>query len=470
MIKSILNLVRNLPSPIKNGIGKILDLAPNQTRYGKTFWNTYKFLQKSQYWNRKKLEEYQFNKLNKLLNHAYSNVPYYNEIMDERGIKPSDIHNIKDLKKLPTLTREDVKKNLGALHVQNENAKFLSKIHTSGTTGEPLQFYSGASARQKELAFIYHQWSRVGVRPGDKMVQMRGELVKQGEPTNFDPILNVLRFSPQVGSQERAEYYLKKIRKFDADYIHGYPSTISDFASTIKRYNLPIRFDLEAILFASENIYSWERELVGEVFDCRVFSHYGLAEQVTLAAECEETEQYHCVPQYGVTEFDTDTNEIIGTGFLNYHTPFIRYRTTDIASGINAESKCSSRDYFPVFGKVEGRLEDYLITPKGLVGPAIITHPFKDLETIKETQIVQESKRIIRLRVVPWENAELSKFEIEAQNLRSDLGQLLGGEMTINMEKENGFKHSDSGKFKWIKSKISDDLLKKGLNELDRNS
>ena len=60
----------------------------------------YQFLKKSQEWDKKKLEEFQYNLLSNLLNHSYSNVPYYTKIFDEINLKPSDIKSIKDLQKL----------------------------------------------------------------------------------------------------------------------------------------------------------------------------------------------------------------------------------------------------------------------------------------------------------------------------------------------------------------------------------
>ena len=74
---------------------KALSLSP----YVKTFRDTYSFLQKSQWWSRERLEEYQMGQLGKLLHHAYENVPYYRRIFNERGLKPGDIRDLTDLPK-----------------------------------------------------------------------------------------------------------------------------------------------------------------------------------------------------------------------------------------------------------------------------------------------------------------------------------------------------------------------------------
>lgn len=118
----------------------------------------------------------------------------------------------------------------------------------------------------------------------------------------------------------------------------------------IKQYGLPVPLKLKAILFASESIYRWEWEVTKEIFNFRIFIHYGMAEKVVLAGECENTHNYNCLPQYSITEIDANTNEIIGTSLLNYVNPFIRYSTTDIATAtLSNYSTCNEcdRKYYP---------------------------------------------------------------------------------------------------------------------------
>lgn len=459
------DFTKPLPHPIKQGLKYIYGAILPRVRYGKVFWQTYNFLQKSQWWSKEKLEEYQMQQLETLLKHAYENVPYYRSVFDERRLKPKDIKDFNDLKKLPYLTKNAFKQHFNELVAKNIKLKNLPMSHTSGTTGKPLQFYESSSTSQKELAFIYHQWSRIGLEPNGSLTQLRGAIIDGNRPVEYDPIRKVLRLSPRLDNKEIIRYYLEKMRRFRAKFLHGYPSTIAIFASLIKQYDFRVSFKLKAVLFASETIYSWERKITKEVFNCRVFSHYGMAEKAVLAGECENTHDYHCLPQYGITEVDTHTNEIIGTSFLNYVNPFVRYRTTDIASR-SIHSSCSEcgRQYFPVFPSVEGRLEDFIITPKGiLVSPAVITHPFKDFKTIKDTQIVQKSLDCIKLRIAPWDNCRPKVLEDELHQLCQGLQNILGLDMKVETEIVKSIQLSKSGKFKWIISEVSKDFFEKGL-------
>lgn len=128
---------------------------PLSIRYGKVFRETYQFLQQSQWWSREQLEEYQLEQLSKLLLHAYENVSYYRRVFDERGLKPKDIQDFKDLQQLPYLTKEIIQNNLPDLVARKYPTSKLQYVIIGGSTGIPLGFYheNGVSGA-KEWAFV----------------------------------------------------------------------------------------------------------------------------------------------------------------------------------------------------------------------------------------------------------------------------------------------------------------------------
>jgi phenylacetate-CoA ligase len=469
-------LLEKIPDPIKKQLKYIYGYIPSRRRYGKTFWNTYTFLQESQWWSQDKLEEYQMQQLINLLHHAYNNVPYYRRIFNERDLKPEDIKDFNDLKRLSYLEKDDFKKHFMELIATNINSKYLPMTRTSGTSGKPLQFYQDFLEYEKEWAFLCHQWSRAGYNPGDPWVELRGSIIKGQKPIDYRPTQfgKVLRLSPKIDSKEIVGFYIEKMQQFGARFLRGYPSAIAIFSSLIKQYGFSVPFRLKAVLFASEAIYPWETEIVEEIFSCRIFSFYGMAEHVVIAGQCEGTYDYHCIPQYGITEIDPKTKEIIGTSFLNYVNPFIRYRTTDIASE-PIHSGCSEcgRQYSPVFPGVEGRIGDFIISPKGvLVSPMVITRhfsqEFKVFETIKNTQIVQKSLDHIKLRVVCWDNCDQNVLEAELKQICQGLQNILDFDKKIETEIVESEQLFKPGKFKWIISDVSKDFFEKGITEFLR--
>jgi len=170
---------------------------PDFIRHNDIFWKTYNFLQISQWWTYDMLREYQFKQLKRLLYHAYENVPYYRKIFKERNIKPEDIKRIEDLSKLPILDKDTFRKHFKDFIARNINVKNIFLTHTSGTTGKPLQFYQTYDENIIEWAFICFQWSRVGYRPGEKRVEIRGPIINKKKPAIYRPCLLYTSPSPR---------------------------------------------------------------------------------------------------------------------------------------------------------------------------------------------------------------------------------------------------------------------------------
>lgn len=152
----IKRLKRKIPNPIKQSLKiHLYRIIPVRFHYSKVFWDTYEFLQKSEWWTIERLQEYQILQLEQLLCHAYKNIPYYNKIFKEAQLRPHDIQNLRDLRKLPYLTKDIFRFHSKEMIANNFNLDKLPQSHTSGTTGKPLQFYNGpVEHRRSYLLFI----------------------------------------------------------------------------------------------------------------------------------------------------------------------------------------------------------------------------------------------------------------------------------------------------------------------------
>ena len=135
-----------------------------------------RFLQDSQWWSADQLQEYQNEKLRALIKHAYMNVPYYRELFDERKLKPEDIKTTDDLLKLPMLTKEIIRENFPH-NIVAKNIPKEQMMHTcsSGSTGEPLQYYITKDAYSFNLACNIRGWYWFGFRMGDKFIKLSQE-------------------------------------------------------------------------------------------------------------------------------------------------------------------------------------------------------------------------------------------------------------------------------------------------------
>ena len=102
------------------------------------------------------MKKLQSEKLVKQVKHVYENVPYYKNLMDEKGVKPEDIKGIDDLHKLPFSYKQDLRDYYpwGMLSAPLSD---IVRIHaSSGTTGKPIV----AGYTQNDLKV----WEEVGAR------------------------------------------------------------------------------------------------------------------------------------------------------------------------------------------------------------------------------------------------------------------------------------------------------------------
>ncbi|MBR3555449.1 MAG: AMP-binding protein, partial [Oscillospiraceae bacterium] len=93
--------------------------------------------------SREEILAIQNEKIVKQVKHVYDNVAYYRKLMDAKGVKPEDIRSVEDIKKLPFLTKADLREAYpyGLLATDLSNCV---RIHsTSGTTGKRVvAFYT----------------------------------------------------------------------------------------------------------------------------------------------------------------------------------------------------------------------------------------------------------------------------------------------------------------------------------------
>ncbi|MCY4732136.1 hypothetical protein KY092_16390 [Natronomonas gomsonensis] len=447
-----INIVRTLYRHSPDILRKPIKYIPVKYRLGgRDFCETYSFLKRSETWSRNRLEEYQKEQLRKLLEHAVETVPYYQEI------ELTHENPFVDLKKFPVVNKETIRNQKDAFKSEEYSAKNTYEIATGGTSGKPFSFILDDSTYGEEWAFIMTGWSRIGYSPGDKLISFRGvdyPKADEGKFWNYHPIYNTYEFSPFHLTEDNLDQYLSKIQKIDPDYIHGYASAITKLARLVEhnRDEFPA---ICGILAASENIYEAQREIMENTFNTRVFSHYGLSEKVALAAECEESSNYHFYPQYGVTELLNEegqevevgeTGEIVATGFLNHSMPFIRYRTGDYAEkqGINT---CSCGREYLIANEIRGREQrerSLYIDESNKIPIYFIYFTLHrgSLDNVNSIQFYQKTPGEVTVRIEPDGAPDTVNKEKIIQSLKNKLG--CGFEVDIEFVRQ--IKLTESGK------------------------
>lgn len=122
------------------------------------------------WYDTKKIELYQYNKLIKLANHAYDNIPYYRRILMNMGYVRC-YKCTKDIESIPILTKKDIINNSSDLIDRRPKIyKKTFKINTSGSTGNPLTIFKDIN---KSIAFLYYRYLyNIGYRFRDKQISL----------------------------------------------------------------------------------------------------------------------------------------------------------------------------------------------------------------------------------------------------------------------------------------------------------
>lgn len=440
-------------------------LKIHRQRFGSVFRKASKELLRTERMSLENLQEYQSEVLRKLVQHSYRTVPYYRELFDLHGIAPTEIKDVRDLRKIPLLRKDDVRNNKLKLVSSDYKLKDLYPGHTSGTTGSPLQFYWDLNTCIYNNAVDWRQKNWAGINYGDPIAMLLGRMIIPTSVTKppywqKNYLHNQLWMSSFHLSEETFPAYLGELKRFKPLAIEAYPFTAYIVAKLLLKNG--IKFPLKAVFTSSETLLPLQREAIEEAFDCKVFNFLGMAERVVFATECMAHDGFHLNSDFAINEIidsegnavpDGQSGYVVGTSLTNFGMPFIRYLTSDV-SAIKKEP-CNCGRSFPRLVPVTTKDEDLIVTPEGrIIAPVALTHPFKPLKTIIESQIIQESVDELVVRVVKGPNYLSS----EGDQLISGLRERLGDQIGIRIEFVDKIERTSAGKYRWVISKVKSPL------------
>ena len=162
----------------------------------------------------------------------------------------------------------------------------------------------------------------------------------------------------------------------------------------------------------------------------------------------------HLDMEFGAVEVEAveETDDFVRgallvTGFANDATPFIRYRIGDV--GTRSKHPCPCGRPGEVFLDVDGRIEDYIVTPDGRwIGR--MDHVFKEQLEIAEAQILQEEASAIEVLIVPRGGFDAAA---EADVMR-EIRMRLGDEIHVDLKRVGEIPREPNGKFRAVKSRV----------------
>ena len=418
----------------------------------------YDNFQKTQWQSYEWLRDQQEKQLSELIKFAYENVPYYTKLFNKLGIEPNDIITIKDLEKLPILTKQIIKENWQDFIPKNINKLKYLNGSTGGSTGEPLKYRMSREDYERGVGLLYCGWGCGGYELGDKVAVIAGSsLIPTTKSETKKKIqeffLNFRHYSSFEMSKENLFKYFYDINRWKPDFIRGYASSIYLFAKFIQDNNLKLDFQPKAIFTTAEKLFDKQRTLIEEVFGVKVFDNYGLNDGGISACECEQHCGMHINTQRAILEVVDDASKqvkgkegrILATSLYNYALPFIRYDTGDL--GAISDSECACGRKTPLLKEISGRITDFLELNDIIIGSPVLTVLMGKFD-IEQYQIIQEAPDSITCKII---KGKAYKKEDEAF-IRDSFCKHVG-QINIKFDYVNSIPTTKAGKYKFIINK-----------------
>ncbi|HYQ60767.1 MAG TPA: AMP-binding protein, partial [Desulfatiglandales bacterium] len=240
---------------------------------------------------RRRLEQLQLERIGKSVQRAYRHIPAYKKKFAELSLKPSDIRSLRDVKKLPFTTREDLREGypFGLLSVPREK---VVRLHTSsGTTGKPKALFFTKRDVNQAAELMARCLVMSGMKKDDVLQNMMtyglftGALVMHYGAEK----VGVLVIPAGPGNTERQITLMKDFR---TTALHITPSYALYLAHVMTKKGIEPRKDLSLKrAYIGAEPYSEEtRKKIEELFDIDVYNSYGLSEMngPGVAFECQE--------------------------------------------------------------------------------------------------------------------------------------------------------------------------------------
>jgi phenylacetate-CoA ligase len=406
-------------------------------------------------------------KLQRLLEYANQYVPYYRRTFAEVGFHPEDMRSDPgSFNKIPILNKSLIREHFSELQTTDpQRRKQLSKVTTSGSTGQPLVFMQDHAFRDNVTADIQRHLGWAGWRMGQLHAYLWGsnfeETIGHSLRTRLiDWEWNRFLTNAFTLTEEKMELFAKRVQRERPRVIFGYGSSLYQFAQFVRQKKYQgITFD--GIISSAEVLPQAFRQVIEETFKCKVLNRYGTKELGGVACECEAQKGLHVSVENNLVEILCDgrqavpgeTGSIIVTNLNNYGMPFIRYSIGDEAAW-NDAGPCTCGRSAPRLKTVEGRIVDQFMTRDGRTSWAgfagdgyssLLAQP-----NIKQFQIIQES--LDKISVLLVKDGEIPTPLLN--RIERTLKTAFGEEVVVEFQFPDQIPLLPSGKHRYAISKV----------------
>lgn len=400
--------------------------------------------------SRGEIEALQLQRLKRMVDYCYENVPFYHERLEKAGITGDKIKTLSDVQYIPFTTKDDIRDNY-PFGMLAQPMKKIVRIHaSSGTTGKPTV---GVYTR-RDLDEWADQVARVATAAGatdEDIFQISFGYGLFTGALGLHYGLEKIGATVIPASSGNTAKQLMMFRDFGVTGLVATPSYALYLGEMVRESPYPKEaYKLRLGLLGSEGCTEKMREQIEKNLNIFVTDNYGLTELTGpgVSGEC----QYRCGLHFAEDAFlpeviDSDTlehkapgeaGELVVTTLLREGMPVLRYRTKDITS-LNYEPCRCGRTHVRM-EKVMGRTDDMMIIKGVNVFPSQIESVLVGTEGVgPHYQLVIRRKNFMDSLEVKVElvSADLlqsyGKLEALQRNIHDRLKSVLGLETKVTL-------------------------------------
>jgi len=391
------------------------------------------------------------NEINKLLKYAKNHVNFYKR----NSNKYIQISSLNEINKIPVLNKFYLKNNIKDFYSDDINWFNSKTLYTSGTTGTPMKI----KVRTKDLRHRFKLLLKVmlenGFDPSKPVAKITGQDICDDEIIYRQDYFNKHFFLSAFHiSQKNIYKYFNVIKENKIETIEGYPSAIYILAKLLKENNLKIDC-VKQVFTTAEKLHSYQKILIENVFNCKVYDYYGSNDQSVLIYTCKEGKM-HVANATGLLEVLDKNNKNVKfgeTGFMivtsltSYFMPLIRYKIGDLCV-VARNQNCNCGNKGLIIEEIIGRDEDIFKTNDGrYITRFSVVLKYLPEKIIESQLVLSNSNNNVKLYYIANENIDLNLFKEFEEKLLEKIGK----NYTVTYHKVKKINSTKSGKKKAIK-------------------
>lgn len=421
------------------------------------------FMKELRYWRNvvdklslEELKKLQQEKLNNILRHAVTHIPYYKNL----GIKLSD-NPLADVKQFPIMNKKLMKDNIDKLLIYDKQKMVVEK--SSGSSGIQGEVYMTLNENRKYQAVQTYLWEWNGYRIG-KPIMQTGITPYRGTLKTIKDFLFATQYVNAYNiSYAEALKHLIKAKENKTKIFGGYASSLNVFAEVALKENVNIQFE-SVISWGDKLFHHYKQNILQAFGNPTITELYGTTEGFVISGTCKEGNHHQLLPQTYLELLDKDGNEVqegelgyvVVTRLDAFSFPLIRFYLGDLAIKKSESEKCNCGKTYPILEKIVGRDTDLVHTPSG---KTLIVHFFTGImehfEQIQQFKVIQRKYGHIEIEFIPADNFNENTLEL----IKAKMYDLAKETFPIEFNKVTYIAPTASGKPQIIQNLIATKLI-----------